>query len=59
MPDLAEYCRIFQLCPVKTMNLLQEWGVVSDECITVNDVSPTETDLAIRFTRLNSADLQA
>lgn len=57
MNDLSEYCRTFHLCPVKCMNLLQEYGIVSDNCVAVDDVAPCDTDLAKRFLKLNSADL--
>lgn len=39
------------------MNLLQEYGIVSDNCVAVDDVAPCDTDLAKRFLKLNSADL--
>lgn len=58
MNDLAEYCKTFQLCPVKAMNILQEWGIVSDECVTVEDVAPCDEKTAIGFVRLNKDDLR-
>ena len=58
MSALTEYCETFNLCPIKTMNLLQEWGVVADECITTDDVAPVNCELAIKFSRLNNQDLR-
>jgi len=58
MTSFSEYCSIFGICPIKAMNLLQEWGVVADECITSDDVAPVDTDISIRFCKLNSLDLK-
>ena len=59
MNALSEYCKTFHLDPVKAMNLLQDYGLVSDNCVTVEDVAEVDCDLASRFCKLNSADLHA
>jgi hypothetical protein len=46
------------LCPVKSMNLLQDWGVVADECVTTDDVPPSDYKTAIGFVKLNASDLR-
>lgn len=54
---LTKYCAQQRLNPIKAMNLLQDWGVVADECVTTDDVAPSEQDISIRFVRLNRLDL--
>lgn len=56
--ELKEYIKIFRLCPVRALNILQEWGVVSDNCVEISDVSPADQDVAQRFIRLNQNDLK-
>lgn len=57
--ELSEYCEVFRLCPVKTMNLLQEWGVCADECVSTEDVAPSEMLTSVNFVKLNKSDLHA
>jgi hypothetical protein len=38
MNPLIEYLRAKGLNPTKTMNRLQEFGVVADTCVTAEDV---------------------
>lgn len=58
MNSLQLYCEVFRIDPIKAMNLLQEWGAVSDNCVTVEDVAACDQDLAIRFCKLNQLDLR-
>lgn len=57
--ELTEYCELFRLDKVACMNLLQQWNLVSDCAVTTDDVAPSDCDVAIRFCRINSADLKA
>jgi len=38
MNTLEHYIRVENLCWIKTMNTLQNYGVISDECVEPRDV---------------------
>lgn len=48
---LSDYITRHNLDPVKTMNLLQDHGIVSDNCVEPADVGNPEA--AIRFLQRN------
>lgn len=54
---LDQACTAYHWCPVLVMNLLQDYGLVSDLAVWPQDVAPQDCDLAIRFCKLNSVDL--
>lgn len=55
---LKIYCETFHIDPLKAMNLLQDWNVVSDECVRVEDVAPCDEKTAIEFCKLNKDDIK-
>jgi hypothetical protein len=55
---LSDYCALFRICPIKAMNLLQDWGCVADECVTTDDVAPCDQKTSIGLVRLNKEDLK-
>lgn len=46
MNRLETYVCVNRLDPIKTMNALMESGLISDNCITVKDVSDADFDKA-------------
>jgi hypothetical protein len=55
---LVEYCEAFHLCPVKALNLLQEWNLVSDLCVNLGEVAPCDCTESIPFLNFNARDLK-
>ncbi len=49
MSKLTQYIQKHQLDPIKVMNALQNQGIVSDVCVTHEDVPDCDSDSAIKF----------
>jgi hypothetical protein len=52
MNELTEYVKLFNLNPVKAMNDLQEWVIISDLCVGSEDVAEADVSRARDFVEI-------
>ena len=49
MNDLENYLAAELMEPTEAMNLLQEHGVIADECVLAKDVAKADCQRAVQF----------
>ena len=57
MTTLTRYLRDYGIDECAAMNALQNHGIVSDECVTADDVAPTDQSRAIAWLKKHKNEL--